>query len=219
MYRGIKFFTMLHCQVLFVSLEELTLYLRCVLSRLSCRWYSLLLSSYLRRVKLSETCSSCGHLTQVLHYFLLDCRDGSTRDLGMHLTTSFQLLKILCFTRRIGYYSSSLNCFRMLRRGCNESVFKFCLQRYWMLYMQHWQSGKSSACRGRKNNSKNRGRPRKSLEGGKMKNSYEMNMVEGARLQSRWEWDPVENSEPHSVNALGDTIQVLKYFCRIHVVN
>jgi len=49
--------------------------IRCELSRLCCHGHSLLLSSYLCRIKWKEnsSCSACGHPLQDLTHLLLDC--------------------------------------------------------------------------------------------------------------------------------------------------
>jgi len=58
-------------------LEELALprLIRCEFSRLRCHGHSLLLSSYLCRIKRKEnsSCSTCGHPLQDLTHLLLDC--------------------------------------------------------------------------------------------------------------------------------------------------
>jgi len=63
------------CHISSVSSEELALprLARCELSRLSCHGHSLLLSSYLCRIKRKEnsSCSACRHPLQDHH--LLDC--------------------------------------------------------------------------------------------------------------------------------------------------
>jgi len=60
-----------------VSSEELALprLIRCELSRLRCNGHSLLLSSYLCRIKRKEnsSCSVCGHHLQDLTRLLFDC--------------------------------------------------------------------------------------------------------------------------------------------------
>ena len=65
------------CQVPSVSCEEpiLSRPVHCTLSRLRCQGHSLLLSSSLRRINLSDTssCSSCGHHIQDLHHLQFDC--------------------------------------------------------------------------------------------------------------------------------------------------
>jgi len=59
-----------------VSSEELAFprLIRCELSRLRCHGDSLLLSSYLCRIKRKEnSCSACGHPLQDLTHLLLNC--------------------------------------------------------------------------------------------------------------------------------------------------
>jgi len=65
------------CQIPLVSSEELAFLrlIRCELSRLGCHDHSLLLSSYLCRIKRKEnsSCNACGHPLQDLTHLLLDC--------------------------------------------------------------------------------------------------------------------------------------------------
>jgi len=67
----------LPCQIPSVSSEELAFprLIRCELSRLRCHVHSLLLSSYLCRIKRKEnsSCSACGNPLQDLTHLLLDC--------------------------------------------------------------------------------------------------------------------------------------------------
>jgi len=64
-------------QIPSVSSEELALpqLIRCELFRLRCRGHSLLLSSYLCRIRRKEnfSCSACGHPLQDLTHLLLNC--------------------------------------------------------------------------------------------------------------------------------------------------
>jgi len=67
----------LPCQIHSVSSKELALLrlIRCELSRLRCHGHSLLLSSYICRIKRKEnsSCIACGHpLKDMIHLFL-DC--------------------------------------------------------------------------------------------------------------------------------------------------
>jgi len=66
-----------------VSSEELSLprFARCEMSRLHCHDHSLLLSSYLCRIKRKENyfCSTCGHRLQYLTHLLLDCPASEPR--------------------------------------------------------------------------------------------------------------------------------------------
>jgi len=66
----------LSCQIFSIFLEELALarHIYCELSRLRCHGHSLLLSSYLCRIKRKEnsSCSACGHPLQDLTHLLLD---------------------------------------------------------------------------------------------------------------------------------------------------
>ena len=60
-----------------ISTEELVLprHARCVLSRLRCNGHSLLLGSYLSRIRRIEnpSCSACGHSSQDTSHFILHC--------------------------------------------------------------------------------------------------------------------------------------------------
>ena len=60
-----------------ISTEELVLpcYARCVLSRLHCNGYNLLLSFYLSRIGRTEnpSCSVCGHTSQDTSHLILHC--------------------------------------------------------------------------------------------------------------------------------------------------
>jgi len=82
----------LSCRIPSVSSEELALsrLIRCELSRLCCHGYSLLLSSYLRRIKRKEnsSCSACGNPLQDLTYLLLDCRASEPLRRAIFGTTS-----------------------------------------------------------------------------------------------------------------------------------
>ena len=64
-------------QVPSISTEELVLprHARCVLSRLRCNGYSLLLGSYLSRIGRIEnpSCSACGHSSQDVSHLILHC--------------------------------------------------------------------------------------------------------------------------------------------------
>ena len=64
-------------QVPSISTEELVLsrHARCVLSRLCCNEYSLLLGSYLSRIGRIEnpSCSACGHSSQDISHLILHC--------------------------------------------------------------------------------------------------------------------------------------------------
>ena len=64
-------------QVPSTSTEELVLprHARCVLSRLRCNGYSLLLGSYLSRIGRIEnsSCSACGHSSQDISHLILHC--------------------------------------------------------------------------------------------------------------------------------------------------
>ena len=64
-------------QVPSISTEEPVLprHARCVLSRLCCNEHSLLLGSYLSRIRRIEnaSCSACGHLSQDISYLILHC--------------------------------------------------------------------------------------------------------------------------------------------------
>ena len=64
-------------QVPSISTEELVLprHARCVLSRLHCNGYSLLLGSYLSRIGRIEnpSCSACGHSSQDICHLILHC--------------------------------------------------------------------------------------------------------------------------------------------------
>jgi len=78
LWRRILSYNSLSCQIPSVSSEELVLphLIRCDLSRLRCQGHSLVLSSYLCRIKRKEnsSCSACRHPLQDLTYLLLfDC--------------------------------------------------------------------------------------------------------------------------------------------------
>ena len=84
-------------QVPSISTEELVLprHARCVLSRLCCNGYSLLLGSYLTRIGRTEnpSCNACGHSSQdtshlVLHYTATDSlRRSSLATLCLYTTS------------------------------------------------------------------------------------------------------------------------------------
>ena len=73
-------------QVPSISTQELVLsrHARCVLSRLRCNGYSLLLCSYLSRIGRIEnpSCSVCGHSSQDISHLILHC--PATDSLGLY---------------------------------------------------------------------------------------------------------------------------------------
>jgi len=86
------FFKTPFCQIPSVSSEELALprLVRCELSQLRCHGQSLLLSSYLCRIKRkNSSCSACGHPLQDLIQLLLDCPASELLRRAIFGTTSF----------------------------------------------------------------------------------------------------------------------------------
>jgi len=82
----------LSCQMLSVSSKELALprLIRYELSRLRCHGHSLLLSSYLCRIRRKEnsSCSACEHLLQDMTHLLHDCHASQPLRRAIFGTTS-----------------------------------------------------------------------------------------------------------------------------------
>ena len=84
-------------QVPSISTEELVLprHARCVLSRLCCNGYSLLLGSYLFRIGRIEnsSCSACGHSSQDISHLILHCPATDSLRLSVSVRPLVQTLR------------------------------------------------------------------------------------------------------------------------------
>jgi len=108
------------CQIPSISSEELALprLIRCELSRLRCHGHSLLLSSYLCKIKWKEnsSCNACGHPLQDLTHLLFDCPASEPLRRTIFGTTSSIFDLWSRFWGVAGCWVS-VEFFRALRRG------------------------------------------------------------------------------------------------------
>jgi len=91
LWRRNLFHNSLTCQIPSVSSDELALprLIRCKLSQLRCHGHSILLSSYLCRIKRkNSSCSACGHPLLVRTHLLLDCPASEPLRCAIFSTTS-----------------------------------------------------------------------------------------------------------------------------------